>query len=230
MKRFYRNVAVAADNERYSITLDGKAVRTPGRNALTVPSMPLSEAIAEEWAAQGDVILPATMPMMRLAATAIDQVALQADAVAAETAKYAMTDLLCYRATEPRELVERQRAAWQPLLDWAAFRFDAPLRVSSGVMPVSQNESSVRALALALPVLEPFALTAIADLTALCGSLILALAVWQHRISAHEASDAALLDEIFQMEKWGEDAEATVRRGQLRDDIDAAARFLRILA
>ena len=229
MKRFYEAVANTQMDGGFTIMLDGKPVRTPGRNLLLLPTYALAEAVEAEWAAQRDVILPASMPLMRLAATAIDQVAPHATAVAAETAKYAMTDLLCYRATEPQSLVERQAAVWQPLLDWTSLRFDAPLRVSAGIVPAEQSESSLRALAAALPVSEPFTLTALADLTALCGSIVLALAVWERRIDAKDAADAALLDELFQAGRWGEDAEAAARRRHVRSEIEAVSRFLHSL-
>ncbi|HLY54043.1 MAG TPA: ATP12 family protein [Stellaceae bacterium] len=226
MKRFYRTVAVEPVGDSFGVTLDGKSVRTPARKPLAVRQAALAEAIAAEWDAQGERIRPDTMPLTRLANTAIDRVAEMAASVAAETAKYGETDLLCYRADGPPELAARQAAVWQPLLDWASLRFDAPLLVTAGVLPVEQPPDSRRALANAVAALDPLVLAAVADLTRSCGSLVLALALAEGRIDAETAIEAAFLDETHQTERWGEDAEALDRRRRLEAEIRAAARFL----
>jgi chaperone required for assembly of F1-ATPase len=229
MKRFYQTVAVTEDAAGFGVTLDGKTLRSPGKNALTLPTRALAEALAAEWAAQGEAIEPDTMPLMALACTAIDLPAAKRDAVAAEAAKYAGTDLLCYRAEGPDSLVQRERAVWQPVLDWASDRFDAPLRVTAGIVPIEQPADSLKALRAVLDGLEPLALVGVADLTACCGSLILALALWDGRLDADHTFAAAVLDESHQNERWGEDAEALARRRRLERDIRAGAEFLRLL-
>ena len=226
MKRFYRTVAVATAGGEFGVTLDGKSVRTPAKKPLAVRQRALAEAIAAEWEAQGERIRPDTMQLTRLANTAIDRVAEMAASVASETAKYAETDLLCYRADAPPELAARQAAVWQPLLDWASLRFDAPLVVTIGILPVEQPADSRRALANAVAALDPLALAAVADLTRSCGSLVLALALAEGRIDADSAIEATFLDETHQTERWGEDAEALDRRRRLEAEIRAAARFL----
>jgi chaperone required for assembly of F1-ATPase len=170
------------------------------------------------------------MPLMKLAATAIDRVAENAESVAATTATYAATDLLCYRAAEPEALVRRQTALWQPLLDWASLRFDAPLLVATGVAPIAQPADSLRALRRAVSAIDPLPLTAIADLTALAGSVVLALAAAERRVTGDEAVEIALLEETFQAERWGDDEEAATRRRRIRADIAAATRFLDLVA
>jgi chaperone required for assembly of F1-ATPase len=229
MKRFYTNIAVTEQPDGFGVTLDGKELRSPARRALALPTRALAEALAAEWAAQGAEIRPDTMRLMALVSTARDLVAERPAAVAAETAKYAATDLLCYRAEYPASLVRRENLLWQPLLDWAALRFDAPLRVTAGIVPIDQPEASLNALRAVLDGLDPFTLAAIADLTACCGSLILALALWEGKLDAAGAYEAALLDESFQNERWGEDAEAAMRQGRLRDDIEAGVRFLALV-
>src|SRR5262245_33674934 len=135
MKRVYRAVRVAPVGDVWSIMLDTRILQTPGRAALALPCRTLAEAIAAEWDAQTDKIVPATMPLMRLAATAIDRVASQRQQVIEEIVGYVDTDVICYRADGPAELVARQANLWQPLVDWAALRFDAPLPVTTGIMP-----------------------------------------------------------------------------------------------
>jgi chaperone required for assembly of F1-ATPase len=229
MKRFYQTVAVTEDAAGFGITLDGKTLRSPGKNALGLPTRALAEAVAAEWQEQGKEIKPDTMPLMALASTAIDLPAEKRDAVAAEAAKYAGTDLLCYRADAPDSLVQRERAAWQPLLDWAADRFDAPLRVTTGIVPVEQPADSLQALRAVLDGMDGPTLIGVVDLTGCCGSLILALALWDGRLDAAGAFEAVVLDESYQNERWGEDAEAMVRRRRLERDIRAGAEFLRLL-
>jgi chaperone required for assembly of F1-ATPase len=229
MKRFYRDVTVSDLPGGFGLALDGKVLRTPARRALLLPTRALAEALAAEWADQGEDIRPDTMRLVALANTAFDLVADKSAEVADEAARYAGTDLLCYRAVAPESLVRREWTLWQPLLDWAADRFDAPLRVTAGIVPIEQPADSLKALRLVLDELDPLTLAAVADLTAACGSLILALALWDGRLDAAGAYEAAVLDENFQNERWGVDEEAMIRRHRLEADIQAGARFFALL-
>jgi chaperone required for assembly of F1-ATPase len=229
MKRFYKTVATVAVDGGFGITLDGKALKTPAKAPLVLPTAALAQAIADEWDAQVDTIKPHRMRLMQLASTALDRVSIHQLAVVEEAAGYAASDLLCYRAEAPRELVAREAQLWQPLLDWAMVRFDAPLAVTSGIVHVDQPVASLKALRAVLLGLDPLALTAVADLTAACGSLVLALAVWDGRIDTDTAAAATLIDETVQNERWGEDHEAKDRRERLIADIHAAGRFLALL-
>lgn len=229
MQRFYQKVGTIAAATGHGVSLDGRSVRTPAKAALVVPSEALARTIAAEWDAQAEKIDPHTMPMTKLASTAIDRVSQVPEAVAGEILRYAGTDLLCYRAALPRDLAERQSQAWQPLLEWAAVALDARLCVSDGILPVTQPAASLESLAAAIGTLDSFALTAVADLTASTGSVILALAVERDRLSGTQAADAALLDNDYQSERWGEDREEVRRLRRLRGDIEAAARFLALL-
>jgi chaperone required for assembly of F1-ATPase len=189
----------------------------------------LAAAIAAEWDAQRDEIRPEKMPLTRLAATAIDRTAFQREGVVAETANFAGTDLVCYRADQQPALAARQQAIWQPLIDWAMLRFDAPLTITTGVIPTPQAPASLKAFAAAVAMHDAFRLTALHTLTAACGSLVIALALLEGRIDADAAFAASQLDESFQIEAWGEDSEAAARRETLAADIAAAARFLELL-
>lgn len=229
MKRVYKQVSTRPAEGGWGVALDNRAMRTPGRNDLIVPSETLAAAIAAEWDAQREEVRPLTMSLTRLAATAIDRTASQRDQVVAETANYAGTDLVCYRADHPPELAARQQSVWQPLLDWANWRYDAALAVTSGVIPTGQSAASLRAFAAAVAAHDNFRLTALHTLTAACGSLVIALALLEGRVDAPTAFTASQLDETFQIEAWGEDAEAAARRRALAADIEAAARFLSLL-
>lgn len=229
MKRAYKTVATRTTESGWGIALDRRPMRTPGKNDLILPTEPLAAAIAAEWEAQQDEVRPATMPLTRLAATAIDRTAPLRDRVVAETASYAGTDLVCYRADHPPELAARQHSVWQPLIDWATLRYDASLTVTSGVIPARQSPAALNALAAAVAAQDDFGLTALHTLTAACGSLVIALALIENRLDADAAFAAAQLDETFQIEAWGEDSEAAQRRRALAADIAAAARFLALL-
>jgi len=230
MRRFYKEAAAAPAEGGHAVLLDGKPMRTPAKAALVVPSRRLAEAIAAEWQAQGDEIVREALGLTRLASTAIDLVAPRRAEIVAAVARYAGTDLVCYRAEHPPELVARQERVWQPLVDWAAERHGAPLVVTAGIVPQPQPAASVAALAAAVAAYDAMALTALHLATAACGSLVLALALAEGRLDAEAAFAAAQLDESFEIERWGEDAEATKRRNELRDDIAYAARFLALLA
>ena len=229
MKRFYKEACVLAAEASFVVQLDGKPVLTPAKRPLRVESRALAEAIAAEWQGQGITINPLTLPLTRLVSTAIDRVTLRRAEVVTEIAKYAGTDLLCYRADGPRDLVERQRRIWQPLLDWTAERYDAALIVTQGVTPVPQPPAALAAIERAVGAHDPMQLVALHLVTTSCGSVVLGLALLAGKITPDEAFVAAELDASYQIEKWGEDAEQTQRRAGLMEDIALAARFAALL-
>ncbi len=228
MKRLYRDAAVTEIDGGFVVALDGRAVRTPGKRRLVLPARPLAEAIAAEWQSQGDEVRPAEMPLTRLANTAIDRVVERRDEVIAEIARFATADLVCYRADDPPELAQLQGRGWQPLVDWAAERFGAALAVTSGLLPVSQPPEALAPLGEAVADFDDFALTALHAAAAACGSVVIGLALAHGRLDADAAWTLSLVDESFQIEKWGEDADAADRRAGLKGDIAAADAFLRL--
>ncbi len=230
MKRVYKNVAARPVEGGWGVALDGRPMRTPGKTALVLPNAALAAAVAAEWDAQREEIRPATMPLTRLAATAIDRTAPQRDLVVDEIADYAGTDLVCYRADHPPALAARQQMVWQPLIDWATARFDAALAITTGIVPARQPPATLRAFAAIVAAQDEFRLTVLHSLTAACGSLVIALALLEGRLDAAAAFAASQLDETFQIEAWGEDAEAAARRRAVAADIAAAARFIALLA
>ena len=229
MKRFYRAVEIVPGASGHGIALDGKPMRTPAKAELLVPSRRLAEAIAAEWRAQGAEIAVTAMPLTRLAGTAIDLVPARRDAIVAEAANYAGTDLVCYRAAHPPELVKRQHMQWEPLLNWLAEDFDAPLHITIGITPLAQPPASLEALRNAVAGYDDMRLIALRLATAASGSLAIGLALIEGRLDADAAFAAAELDESYQIEKWGEDREQTKRRAGLRDDLGVAARFAALL-
>lgn len=228
-KRVYKTARLVARGDGFGVALDGKPVETPRGRALVLPTRALADAVAAEWAAQGETIDPLAMPLTRLAGSAIDLVMPHRKEVVARTAAYAATDLLCYRAEEPPGLVERQNAGWQPVVEWAAERYGAPLRVTAGVVAVEQPSETLARLAQAVGSYDDMALAALAAAAA-AGSLLLALALAEGRLDAETAFALSQLDERYQSERWGEDPEALLRRAALRAEIAGAARFLALLA
>ena len=229
MKRFYAQVTIGADPTGSTVLLDGRPVRTPARRLLALPSPALAEAIGEEWRAQAAEIDAHSMRLTRLATTVVDLMPARRGEAIAEAAGYAGTELLCYRAERPTVLADRQEAAWQPWLDWAQRQFDAPLLVARGIMPVAQPEVALKALRAAVERLDDWRLVGVHAATAVLGSLVLGLAVERGAVSAERALRAALLDELFEIEQWGEDHEQTRRHERLRADLAAAELFLRLL-
>ena len=229
MKRFYKQAGVAPVADGHGVTVDDRLVRTPGKRDLVVPSAALAAAIAAEWEAQQREIRRETMPLTRLAGVTIDRSAVEREAVVRQVAHYAGTDLVCYRATHPPALTVRQEAMWQPLIDWALERYGAPLMVTIGVIPASQPAASLAAFAVAVAAHDDFALTALHAATTACGSLVIALSLLEGRLDAGEAFTASQLDESFQIESWGEDAEQAKRRAALAEEISATAQFMSLL-
>jgi chaperone required for assembly of F1-ATPase len=233
-KRFYKAVGVTDESGGFGIALDGRSVRTPARAPLIVPSRGLAEAIAGEWEAQGPHILPASMVLTKLANTAIDRVAGRERAVAADIVSYGGCDLLCYRADSPERLAARQAGAWDPVLTWAARRLGSHFVCVTGVVHHPQPEAALEALARELELRErepegPFRLAAMHTITTLTASAILALALYDGAIRADEAWAAAHVDEDWQIEQWGADAEAEARRAARRAEFDCAVRLLELV-
>lgn len=226
MKRFWNTVTTEADG---GVALDGRPVRTPGRAVLVLPRPALAEAVAAEWRAVGETIDPRAMTLTGLANAAIDRIAPDPAAFAAGLARYGESDLLCYRAEGPEPLVARQAAAWDPLLGWARTRYDVHFAIAAGIMPVAQPPATVVRLNEAVAALAPFTLAGLSPVVTLTGSLVAALALVEGAAAPDTVWVAAVVDEAWQAELWGEDAEAAHARALRRAEFDAAVRFLGLL-
>ena len=235
-RRFYNTVSIrevpevsAGAGDAYAIELDGRTVRTPAKAILAVPNRALAVAVAAEWEAQRERVDPTSMPLTRLVNSAIDGVRGREAEVRRDVAKYAASDLLCYRATEPEGLVQRQREAWDPIVAWGEKTFATRLIVAQGIMPVTQPDAAEAAVLRALRDSDAFALTALHVMTTLTGSALLAIAHAKGRLDAEAAWAAAHVDEDWQISKWGEDAEAAARRARRWQEMQAASRLLALL-
>jgi len=229
MKRFYKKTSWRSEGEAgFSVYLDERELRAANKRMLRLPSQMLAQAIAGEWADQEDEVDPASMPMTAYAFTALDVVADKQHAIQAEVSRYAETDLLCYIAAEPEALAARLAANWQPILDWAAKNLDAPLVTTSGLMAIAQPADSLAALRRRVVALDLFELTAIQTITAILGSLVLALAIIEGRLTVDQAFDLARLEETFQAEQWGLDEEDEVKQAKDREEVCQGANFLQI--
>jgi chaperone required for assembly of F1-ATPase len=227
IKRFYEAAAVGEVDGGYALLLDGRGARTPAKNKLVAPTRAIAEAIAGEWAGQGAVVDPTSMPLTRLANSAIDGVARTLAETRADIARYAGADLICYRAEAPEALVEMQAEAFDPVLVWARDALGAWFILGAGVMHVTQPEPALAAVRAAVDAYQsPFAVAALHGLTSLSGSVLLALAVARGAWSAEDAWRAAHVDEDFQILQWGEDDDAMARRAARWAEFDAAARMI----
>ncbi len=223
-KRFYRQAGFDETEGGFRLTLDGRPARTPARHLLVLPTRALAERVVAEWQAQVDLIDPSKMPLTRLANSAIDGVADRREAVAEDLGAYAGTDLVAYRAGDPPRLVAAQSVAWDPIVDWAREAFGARLILSEGVMHVEQPDDTVAALRREIGRVEnPFRLAALHAMTTLTGSLLIALAVFQGRLTPEEGWAAGHVDETFQASVWGGDAEAEARLAARKAEFEAAA-------
>lgn len=225
LKRFYKNVAVRPAEEGYAIVLDGRGVKTPINVALILPTRVLADAVAAEWALQGETMSPAAMPLTQLANTVLDRVHPARESFRAAVAAFGRSDLVCYRAEAPAELVRRQEELWTPLVDWVAERYGAKLKVGRGIMPIAQPPETLAALERAVGELDDWTLAAAGAIAAAGGSLVLSLALMEGRVDGAQASRIVLLDEIWQAERWGQDREESARQDGIAADIAAAARF-----
>ena len=228
-QRFYAATGVQETAEAYTVTLDGKPVRTPARRPLAAPDLTLARAIAAEWDAQREVIDPAAMPLTRLANAIIDGVAEKPGPVAAEIERYLASDLLFYRASNPQKLRERQAALWDPIIAWARDTLGAHFKVGEGVVHIAQPEAALKAAAAAIPT-DAWRLGAVHVITTLTGSALIALAMARGALSVDAAWQAAHVDEDWNMAQWGKDEMAMERRAFRYAEFAAAAAVLRALA
>ncbi len=228
-KRFYTNAEILTEEGAFTVALDGKPVRTPGRKPLSVPNEALARSMVAEWAAQSERIDPLTMPLTRLVNTALDGVANDMQAVREDIVRFAGTDLLCYRATGPEPLQERQETVWGAVLDWAQER-DMVFQTIEGITHIQQPAETIRAFGSRVgQVNDAVLLTALHLVTSLTGSAILALAVLEVELNGEAAWDAAHLDEDWNIEQWGPDEEAMARRALRWRDMQAAVETIHAL-
>jgi chaperone required for assembly of F1-ATPase len=230
-KRFYKEVSVdAADGASLCrVLLDGKAIKTPGGAVLALPSDGLAQAIAEEWRAQDPLIRPETMMLTKLANTAIDRVAPNPANAREQFIVIARSDAVCYRVTSPSDLERRQMDAWDPLLAWMHERFAVALISTSGLALVEQEPTAFAVLDSALSERDAFFLAALYTAAALCGSLVIALALSERKLKADDAFAAANLDTIYQAERWGWDEQASAKAASERAELNQISRFFELL-
>lgn len=229
MNRFYQTAAVRKSVDGFGVSLDSRPVRTPARAALCVPSRALAGALCDEWNAQGERVDPGSMPLTRLANTALDRMPdIRRDAIA-ELVRYGETDLLCHRAERPESLAERQEALWQPPLDWLERRFGITLRAVTGVFPQPQDRRAIERLKEVVGAYDDFGLTALHMSATGAGSIAIGLAMMEGEMTAGQAAEAAFLDDRHQMEQWGADEEAEARLARGCADLALAWRFGHLL-
>lgn len=207
-KRFWKEAVAEPCEGGFTVRLDARLVRTPLKAALTLPTHAMAQAIAAEWDAQTGLVKPQTMPVTRAANSAIDKIVPQFDEVAGLLSAYGASDLICYRATDPQELIARQAQAWDPLIEWAAVALQAPLIATAGVMHIVQRDQSLARLTACVTALDPFRMAGIHDLIAISGSLVLALAITHRKVTAEQGWTLSRIDESWQQELWGIDDEA----------------------
>lgn len=228
-KRFWKEATAAQIDGGFTITLDGRSVKTPAKRPLVVPSITIARAVAAEWDAQVEEVLPQTMPVTRAANAAIDKVAQQKTEVADLLAAYGDSDLLCYRADSPPGLVARQSEAWDPLLDWAADTFGARLKPTVGLMPTPQDPGDLAKLSAQVHAMDHFTLTAFHDLVGLSGSLIIGFAALRDHAPIEELWQTSRIDETWQEEHWGEDEEAQEMAAAKRAQFMAAKKLYNMI-
>ncbi len=229
MKRFWKEVSTQAQDDGWAIRLDERAIQTPGRRPLVVPTEALAAGIAEEWRLVDGEIDPRSMPLTGLANAAIDRIAPDRKTFASGLAKYGESDLACYRSEWPPELVKRQQSSWDELLAWGRRRYDVDFATTSGLLHVPQAQATVDRLGHAVAELDAFHLAGLSPLVSTGGSLIAALAVVEKAVTPEAAWESVSIDERWQLEQWGSDRDAASALEDRRRDFLAGARFLELL-
>jgi chaperone required for assembly of F1-ATPase len=228
-KRFYEAATVADLDQGWGIELDCRGVRTPSGGVLGVPVRALAEAMAQEWNAQGENVIPSSMPLCGLVNATIDRITIQPEVFHNQIEEYSKTDLICYWAENPTDLLKLQHDTWQPLIDWMKHRFGAEFRVTQEIVHLTQPDDAITIVRKEIESYAPFHLAAFTDMVTTLGSVIIALALYHNHLSVEQAFNAAFLDELYQADKWGDDLEAVQRREGLRSDLESTTRFLALL-
>jgi chaperone required for assembly of F1-ATPase len=229
VKRFWETAEATATDGGFAIALDGRRVKTPAKADLILPTEKLAEAVEDEWNRVGDTIVPREMPLTGLANAAIDRIAPDKEQFASGIARYGESDLTCYRAEGPDLLVRWQQEAWDALLEWARRRYDVDFALCTGVMHIEQPADTVRKLSHEVMALDAFNLAGLSPMVTIGGSLVAALAVYEEMMPAEAVWEAVSLDDRWQLEQWGDDAEARSALDARRCEFLAAARFLELL-
>lgn len=229
MRRFWKQVALEQGTYGNGIRLDGRALKTPMRNALYLPTKALADAVVAEWESVGEVIDPAAMPMTSFANAAIDHVAPDRAAFAASIAAYAESDAFCYRAEADEPLAPKQAEVWDPWLDWARGRYDVSFQIVHGVLHQPQPEATLEKLRTAVMARGTFELAAMAKLAHLAGSLVAVLAIVEQAGDVQTLWEATCLEELWQEQNWGEDYWAQKNRADREAEFLSAAHFLELL-
>ena len=228
-KRFWKETQVTKTDEGWVITLDGRAVKTPAGKSVILSSQKLADAVGAEWKAQKDQIVPATMPHFRYVVTAVDRVTPQRADVISQLVGFSGNDLLCYRDPDQMALASEQNMRWNPLLEWAENEHGLKLQIGASIMPIKQADDIVQIAEQLLLGKDDFRLAGVYNLISLSGSFIIGIAIEQGRITAEEGYHLAFLDELWQVQKWGSDAEAEDRRQTIKKDMMDAIRYLSLL-
>lgn len=227
MKRFYKDVSVSPSGDAFGILLDDRPMKTPQRNALAVPTSVLADAIAAEWAAQEEDIVPASMPLTALAQGALDQVGKERERIVGRIAAFADSDMLYYRADEGQQaLIDHQAEHWDPLLEWARQRYDVGFNLIHGIRYQAQPEETIARLTAAVEAQPDFAIAAMLSLVGLSGSLIATLGLVEQQYDIERLWPLANLEELWQEQQWGRDDQAAALRDRKKAEFEAAARFL----
>ena len=224
-KRFYAKAGVIEAEQGFAITLDDKPIRTPSCRQIVAPVREIAEAAAREWEVQHEFLDPSTMPLTRFANSVIDAVVDRVERVQDDIAKYLHSDLLCYRAGHPEALVAREALLWDPVLYWAADALGAHFILAEGIVHVRQPDAAVAAARSALPS-DPWLIAAMHVVTSLTGSALLALALLHGVFDSDQVWTAAHVDEDWNIERWGVDAEVAARRAARQVDFRTATRIL----
>jgi chaperone required for assembly of F1-ATPase len=228
-RRVYKAVSVGTgEGGLHAVLLDGKTALTPLRTPLASTSRPLAVAVASEWDAQDPHVDPETMPLTRLLATQIDRIAPQREAVIASLLTYVEADTLCFRVQHPADLRARQQRVWGPILDWLQTNHDIALTSTDGLTPPVQAPETALRMRRLLEQWDDTRLTAFQAAASLASSLALGFALVHRHMTAADVFAAAFLDELYQVEKWGEDELARDRRQRMAGDLAAIERYLEL--
>jgi chaperone required for assembly of F1-ATPase len=228
--RFYKDARAMPVDGGFSVALDARALKTPLGAAFVVPTLALAKACAAEWRAQGEHILPATLRITQLAFAAIDWTARDPASRAAYVASYAETDLCCHRADSPEALVTRQSTLWDPLVAWGAEALDVRLQVVTGIVAAPSAPEAIAALRARAAAFDNFHLTALSQVTGLSGSALIGFALLMGRLDSKAAFEAAVLDDLWSLERWGEDAAARARLDRIKAEFDVLGAFIAALS
>ena len=221
MKKFWKKVSIKKISfNSFQIMLDERILQTPLKRELILPNLNLAQEIAKEWDQDSINIKTESMIFYGLISTSLDKIIDNRNVYIDDILDYIDTDLICYRADNPKELVELQKSKWDPIILLVEKYIGTKVQVFIGVSPNKQHYTVHDGINNLIDQFDIFEISALHRITNITGSIFLSLCVLRKDISKNEVFELSFLDELWQEENWGFDKENSQKRKEISIELN----------